>query len=119
MGHDDRRRLHQGQPSAEIPRIRPENLKYNGNTTLRPPCAAVSRPIMRNMETAILCNVQSLARRLGLPRRWLVAEAEAGRLPVLRVDGKLIFNIEAVRRVLAERAGQPATTFGARCEVPR
>ncbi|QDV88998.1 hypothetical protein RAS2_00570 [Phycisphaerae bacterium RAS2] len=40
----------------------------------------------------------------GLPVAWLRAEADAGRIPCLRVGRRRLFNLEAVRRVLAERA---------------
>lgn len=63
------------------------------------------------METQLLCTAQMLARRLGLPRKWLVDEANAGRLPALRAERKLVFNLEAVRRVLAERAAAEKPTL--------
>lgn len=53
-------------------------------------------------------NLAGLARELRLPREWLMVEADAGRLPCLRVGRKRIFNLEAVRAALAERA---ATSF--------
>ena len=46
----------------------------------------------------------TLAYRLGLSGSWLKAEAEAGRLPCLRVGRKLMFNIEAIEATLVERA---------------
>jgi hypothetical protein len=36
--------------------------------------------------------------------RWLKAEAEAGRIPHVKADTVLLFDPEAVERVLLERA---------------
>jgi len=44
--------------------------------------------------------------RLGVPAAWLRAEAEAGRVPHLRVGRRLLVNPQAVERVLLERARQ-------------
>jgi hypothetical protein len=49
-------------------------------------------------------NLIGLAARTHLPAAWLRAEALAGRLPCLRVGRKLLFNVEAVRAALYERA---------------
>lgn len=44
---------------------------------------------------------------LGVPARELRAEVEAGRLPHTRVGEKaILLDLDLVRRVLAERAGQ-------------
>ena len=51
-----------------------------------------------------LLTLHRLAARLRLPRDWLREEAIAGRLPCLRVGRKLLFNLPAVERILAERA---------------
>jgi len=45
-----------------------------------------------------------LGRQLRLPADWLVAEAQAGRLPHVNAKGRYLFNPEAVTRVLAARA---------------
>ena len=55
-----------------------------------------------------LLTLKGLGRRLGVPVRWLRAEAFAGRLPHIKAGSQLLFNLEAVERVLAERAA--ATT---------
>jgi hypothetical protein len=47
-----------------------------------------------------------LAERLKLPRDWLRYEADAGRIPCLRVRGRLRFNPFAVELALAVRATQ-------------
>ena len=51
-----------------------------------------------------LVNLNRLAIELNLPREWLRAEAQAGRLPCLRVGRKLLFNAVAVELVLGKRA---------------
>jgi hypothetical protein len=56
--------------------------------------------------TTSILNVLGLARRLGLPAAWLKAEAKAGRIPSLRAGRRLLFNPEAVERVLLERAAK-------------
>lgn len=51
-----------------------------------------------------LVRLSGLATRLRLPARWLKAEAVAGRIPCLKVQRHFLFNVEAVRRSLADRA---------------
>jgi hypothetical protein len=51
-------------------------------------------------------NLVVLSRTLRLPLRWLKSEAEAGRIPSLKAGNVLLFNIDAVRKVLAERASK-------------
>ncbi len=51
-----------------------------------------------------LVSVCGLANRLKLPAAWLKAEAEAGRIPSLRVGRRLLFNASAVERALLARA---------------
>ena len=60
------------------------------------------------MVTQKYISVLALADRFGLPLAWVKAEAEAGRIPCLRVGRRLLFNPEAVEHVLAERAAQGA-----------
>jgi hypothetical protein len=45
-----------------------------------------------------------MARRIRVPVRWLKAEAEAGRVPCVKAETVLLFDPEAVERVLLERA---------------
>jgi hypothetical protein len=47
-----------------------------------------------------------MARRLGVSRKWLKAEAEAGRVPSLRADRQFLFEPSTVERALAQRAAQ-------------
>jgi hypothetical protein len=49
-------------------------------------------------------SLNRLATHLKLPRKWLRQEALSGRLPCLKIGRKLLFNLAAVERVLAERA---------------
>jgi hypothetical protein len=59
------------------------------------------------MENAIqLVHLSGLAKRLRLPTAWLRAEAEAERIPSLRAGRRLLFNVEAVERVLLDRAAK-------------
>jgi hypothetical protein len=48
-----------------------------------------------------------LARQLRLDRGWLRREALAGRLPHLKAGRKLLFELGAVKKTLAERAAAP------------
>jgi hypothetical protein len=64
------------------------------------------------MNTPQLCRLSGLSTHLRLPARWLKAEAKAGRIPCLQVGARMLFNIEAVERALAERAAQPPTRTG-------
>jgi hypothetical protein len=56
----------------------------------------------------VLVGLSRLAAELRLPRNWLKQEAQAGRLPCLRVGRRLLFNRVAVEQVLADRAANPA-----------
>ena len=56
-----------------------------------------------------LITINELARRLRVPAAWLRREADAGRLPHLAAGSQRLFNLEAVERVLAKRAGTPVT----------
>jgi len=58
------------------------------------------------MNDAVYVSLNDLARRTGLPRGWLRAEALAGRLPNLRVGRRLVFDYRAVLTALASRHGQ-------------
>jgi len=53
---------------------------------------------------AKLENLQQIARRFALPAKWLKVEASQGRIPVLRIGRRLLFNPDAVEEALAERA---------------
>jgi hypothetical protein len=48
----------------------------------------------------------AMARRLRVPATWLRAEAEAGRIPHLRAGRVLLFDPEAVERIVLNRLRQ-------------
>ena len=50
--------------------------------------------------------------RLRVPVKWLRAEAEAGRVPHLKAGKALLFDPEAVERVLLERAQREGVSHG-------
>ena len=56
------------------------------------------------METTNLLTIRMLAQRLKLPATWLRTEAQAGRIPYLKAGQRMLFNAEAVERVLLDRA---------------
>jgi len=57
-----------------------------------------------NTTKSQLVGPHQLGRQLRLPADWLVAEAQAGRLPHVNARGRYLFNPEAVTQVLAARA---------------
>lgn len=61
------------------------------------------------MKSDRLDNIHGLARRLNIPTDWILKEARAGRIPSLQIGRKRLFNVDAVRARLAERAaaGEP------------
>ena len=63
---------------------------------------------MRGMEntTPQLLSLPTLATALKLPEKWIKAEADAGRIPHLRIGKRYRFNLDAVIRTLAERAAK-------------
>ena len=58
----------------------------------------------------LLLNV--VARRLRVPAKWLKDEAEAGRIPCLRANGRFLCDLAAVESALLERARQPVGKEG-------
>jgi excisionase family DNA binding protein len=60
--------------------------------------------MLSSMTDSNLLTVAALARRLGLSATWLKNEAEAGRVPSLRMGRSLRFNAMAVERALLSRA---------------
>lgn len=57
-------------------------------------------------DTCKILGLYGLAVDLGLPVKWLRAEAEAERIPSLRIGHRRLFDPDAVRRALAARAAQ-------------
>lgn len=54
-----------------------------------------------------------LARTLRIPAAWLKAETAAGRIPHLKAGRRLLFNPEAVKRCLVQRAAGDTPEGGA------
>jgi len=59
-----------------------------------------------------LTNIHGLTRALRLPRAWLLQEADAGRIPCLRVGRRRLFNVDAVRAALARQAAVTTSPAG-------
>ena len=55
-------------------------------------------------EVPIICSLPELAEILNLPKAWLRAEADAGRLPHLKIGYRYRFDPRAVQEVLAALA---------------
>jgi len=55
-------------------------------------------------DTSYIVPLDRLANELRLSRAWLRKETKAGRIPSLRAGRRILFNVAAVRRALAERA---------------
>ena len=60
------------------------------------------------MDTAYY-SLEAMAAALALPKAWLRDEADAGRIPCLRVNSRRMFDLQSVRDSLAERALQHST----------
>ena len=56
------------------------------------------------MDTDDLLNERGLAAVLQLPLRWIVNEADCGRIPCLRVGRRRLFSLASVQAALIERA---------------
>ena len=53
-----------------------------------------------------LVQVVSIAARYSVPAKWIIAEADAGRIPCLRAGGELLFDPVAVERAFVKRAAR-------------
>jgi hypothetical protein len=56
------------------------------------------------VETKPYTSLEGLAAETGLPRTWLRAEAEAGRIPSLNIGHRRVFDSDAVRAALDDRS---------------
>jgi hypothetical protein len=54
-----------------------------------------------------LLTFEQLIRTTNLPAAWVKREADAGRLPCIRIGRRRMFDLDAVRRALAERSARP------------
>ena len=63
------------------------------------------------MNAAPYIPLDALAATLKLPRPWLRKEADAGRIPHLKIGRRRLFQVQQVQEALAERAanGEPQT----------
>ncbi len=62
--------------------------------------------IKRNYsEEAALVSLPDMAERLGVPPLWLKEQAEAGRVPCLRVGRKLMFHTKTAQAAVLAMAG--------------
>lgn len=52
----------------------------------------------------LIVDLDGLARKLGLSKAWLKAEAVAGRIPSLKAGHQRIFNLDAVTQAIAKQA---------------
>ena len=53
-----------------------------------------------------LLSLSRLARRLGIPQQWLREQADAGKLPCLKIGNRYLFNSVTVQEVLASKAAR-------------
>ncbi len=58
------------------------------------------------MDAKEYISLARLTRLTGLPKPWLKAEAEAGRIPSLGIGQRRLFNFDAVMKALADCAAQ-------------
>jgi excisionase family DNA binding protein len=58
------------------------------------------------MENDKLASLPAMAEILKLPERWIKDEADAGRIPHIKVGNRYRFNRETVVALLAERAAR-------------
>lgn len=60
-------------------------------------------PDVENAEGKV-AGLLEVAELLGVPAKWLKAEAAGGRIPVLKIGRRMYFNPAAVERAIAARA---------------
>jgi hypothetical protein len=48
--------------------------------------------------------LKTIARQIGVPAAWLRREADAGRVPFLRIGRRLLGDAEAIRKLIADRS---------------
>lgn len=61
--------------------------------------------VKRNDLKAALVSLPDMAERLGVPPRWLKEQAEAGRVPCLRVRRELMFHDATTEAAVLAMAG--------------
>jgi hypothetical protein len=65
------------------------------------------------MQSTKVLSLQRMARRVGVPAKWLKEQAEAGSVPSLRAGAKFVFEPGAVEEALARLARYPTASGGA------
>ena len=63
--------------------------------------------IKRKESEAALISLPEMADRLGVPPLWLKEQAEAGRVPHLKVGRKLMFHHDSAEAAVLAMAGDP------------
>ena len=56
---------------------------------------------------AELVSLGRAARRLGVTARWLRSEADAGHIPCIKAESRMLFEWDALRQALLSRIGTP------------
>jgi excisionase family DNA binding protein len=64
------------------------------------------RPLPGPKDPHFLVPMATLCETLNLPLKWVRRETSAGRLPAIRVGQRILFNVEAVRDFLRDRAAR-------------
>jgi hypothetical protein len=62
--------------------------------------------MMAGMDTTSLLSLPALADTLKLPKKWLKVQADAGRLPHLKIKSRYRFDRDAVEAALRKMARQ-------------
>jgi hypothetical protein len=82
----------------------PQGASYDSSHTLAGVAGDPSQEEQKAMDE--LLSLGRMARRLGVTQDWLRTEAEAGRVPCLKADRRLLFNPTAVQADLAVKAAR-------------
>src|SRR5262245_18037747 len=95
-----------GVASAQIPPLLPlPSQLYRSPTAPLPVLPGPARQISGMLaSSSSLLTLGPTARRLRVPVKWLRAEADARRVPCLKAGSVYLFDLDAVEKVLLERA---------------
>lgn len=63
---------------------------------------------MENVKNNLI-SIGQLSRKLKISVVWLKAQADKGILPCINAGGKLLFNLETIKNILAELAAKGGT----------
>ena len=67
---------------------------------------------MKDQHLLTLRELAQSFRRFGLSMAWLRREAEAGRIPSLKIGNRILFDRDAVKEALIKRAQKAAASKG-------